>query len=49
MWSVCHGWTPYSGAQAEILATGDWDGIDPGEVVEVQANMLATYERFHAK
>jgi hypothetical protein len=48
-WSVRDGWTRYSGAQAEILGTGDWDGIDPGEVAEVQAHMLATHDRFHAK
>jgi len=33
----------------EIMATGDWDGIGPEDVINVQANMLATYERFHAK
>jgi hypothetical protein len=40
-WSVRDDWTPYSGAKAEILATGDWDPIDPDEVVLVQANMIA--------
>lgn len=48
-WSVYHGWTPYPMGQMEIMATGDWDAIDPEKVDEVQANMLATYERFHAK
>jgi hypothetical protein len=49
MWQPHTGWRPYSGAQAEILATGDWDPISPDEVVEVQANMLVTYKSFRTK
>jgi hypothetical protein len=49
MWSVRDGWTRYSGAKAEILATGDWDPIDPDEVVLVQANMIATDALYAAK
>ena len=49
IWSVCHGWPPYPSGHMEIMATGDWDGIGPEDVINVQANMLATYERFHAK
>jgi hypothetical protein len=49
MWQPDAGWRPYSGAQAEILGTGDWDGIDPDEVVVVQANMIVTDEWYAAK
>jgi len=49
MWQPHTGWRPYSGAQAEIVATGDWDPISPDEVVEVQANMLVTYKSFRTK
>ncbi len=40
-WSVRDGWTPYPSGTMEIMATGDWDGIDPDEVVLVMANMIA--------
>lgn len=46
-WSVRHGWTPYVGAQAEILGTGDWDAIGSDDVVDVQANMLAAHEKYY--
>jgi hypothetical protein len=49
MWQPETGWRPYSGAQAEILATGDWDPIDADEVVVVQANMIVTDEWYAAK
>ncbi len=49
MWFVRDGWTPYPLGKLEIMATGDWDPIDPDQVVEVQAHMLVTYESFHAK
>jgi hypothetical protein len=49
MWQPQTGWTRYSGAQAEILGTGDWDRIDPDEVVVVQANMIVTDEWYAAK
>ena len=49
MWQPETGWTRYSGAQAEILGTGDWDRIDPDEVVVVQANMIVTDEWYAAK
>ena len=39
-WSVCDGWTPYPMGKTQI---------DPAEVGEAQANMLATYERFPAQ
>ena len=49
MWQPQTGWTRYSGAQAEILGTGDWDGIDAEEVVVVQANMIVADEWYAAK
>ena len=49
MWQPETGWTRYSGAQAEILGTGDWDRIDPDEVVVVQANMIVADEWYAAK
>jgi hypothetical protein len=49
MWQPETGWTRYSGAQAEILGTGDWDGIDAEEVVVVQANMIVADEWYAAK
>jgi hypothetical protein len=48
IWQPHTGWTRYSGAQAQILGTGDWDGINPEEVAVVQANMLAERERYAA-
>jgi hypothetical protein len=49
VWHVRDGWTPYPSGQMEVGATGDWDAIDPDEVLDVQANMQANYERFHTK
>lgn len=48
MWQPETGWGPYSGAQAEILGTGDWDAINREDVAVVQANMLAERERYAA-
>jgi hypothetical protein len=42
-WHPRHGWRPYCGGKMEIMATGDWDQIDPDEVVQVQANAVAAY------
>jgi hypothetical protein len=44
-WSVRDGWTPYPDGKMQLMATGDWDWIDPDEVTNVQANMLAIHER----
>lgn len=48
MWHPRDGWTPYPGGKMQIMATGDWDGINPEDVVVVQANMLAERERYAA-
>lgn len=47
-WHPRHGWRSYPSGKMEIMATGDWDGISPEDVVVVQANMLAEREWYAA-
>lgn len=50
VWSPDDGWCRYhGGAQAQILGTGDWDQIDPQDVVVVQANMIVAAELYASK
>ena len=48
-WHVNGGWQPEIHAQLDILHLGEFFMIDDSEVLDVQYEMLVTYERFHAK
>jgi hypothetical protein len=48
-WHVKGGWQPHADAQADIRLTGELFLIDESEVLDVQHEMLLTFERFHAK
>jgi hypothetical protein len=48
-WSVEAGWQPYSDAQADITLSGEFFLIDESQVLDVQHEMLLTFERFHTK
>lgn len=45
-WEVKTGWRPYSGAQGEILDSGDFFLIDESQVPEVQAQLTARRNEF---
>lgn len=48
-WNVKGGWRPAPGAQLDILCFGEFFMIDASQVLDVQHEMLSTFERFHAK
>ena len=43
------GWQPDPDAQLDIRCLGDYFLIDESEVIEVQHEILVTFERLHAK
>jgi hypothetical protein len=48
-WNVKGGWQPLADVQADIRLTGEFFLIDESQVLDVQHEMLLTFERFHAK
>jgi hypothetical protein len=48
-WNFAGGWQPDPNAQLDIRCLGDYFLIDESKVIEVQHEMLVTFERFHAK
>jgi hypothetical protein len=48
-WNVKGGWKPEPNAQLDIHCLGEFFLIPDSQVLDVQHEMLVTYERFHSK